>query len=230
MTESCREWRGDLAAFAIDRLEPNQRLALQAHLDGCADCRTELAGLRAVAKALPEADGSHLEAPSDPPAALGDKILGVLAWERAGEHKRRRRHLSVVVGTAVAAVAAAIGLLVLGASLHATDHNARHVAFSVEPRGVAASAVLHRREYGTNVSLKVAGLHEGGEWYWLWLTGDNGKRVGAGSFQANGGEASVQMTSALPLSATRRVWVTDDKNRVVLDTGWAPELAPRPAS
>ncbi len=228
MTESCREWRGELAAFAIDRLGASERVAMQAHLDGCPACRAELADLSSVARALPSADTSHLAAPTDPPAVLGDRILGRLAWARASERKRHRRHFVVVGITAVAAVAAALGLFALGTSLH-ESHPGQPVAFTVAPQGVEARAVLHKREYGTEVALHVTGLSNDNEWYWLWLTGDDGKRVAAGTFQASNGEVSVDMNSALPLSSTRRVWVTDDRDRVVLDTGLAPQLA-RPSS
>ena len=56
-----------------------------------------------------------------------------------------------------------------------------------------------------------------GDWYWLWLTGDDGNRVPAGSFRGTGGEVDVTLTSALPLDAARRIWVTNDSDKVVLD-------------
>jgi hypothetical protein len=226
MTESCRDRRGDLAAFAINRLDANETLALQAHVDGCAGCRAELDELRGVASALPATDGARLGVPPEPPTALGDKVIGTLAWARAGERKRRRRHLTVVVATAVISVAAAFGLFALGSDIHNTDHSGRQVAFTTEPQGVLASATLHKREYGTEVTLRVKGMDDAKDWYWLWLTGADGKRIGAGTFQVSDGEAEVQMNAAIPLDATRRVWVTDSENRVVLDTGQAPELAP----
>jgi hypothetical protein len=225
MSESCRDRRGDLAAFAINRLDANETLALQAHLDGCAACRAELDELLPVAAALPATDGTRLGSPGDPPAALGDRVIGTLAWARAGEKRRHRRHLSVVAATAAVAVAAAFGLFTLGGDLR-TSHGGTSVAFTKEPHGVTATAVLQKREYGTEVALKVKGMdNKGDDWYWLWLTGTDGKRVGAGTFQVSDGEASVQMNSALPLDQARRVWVTDSANRVVLDTGLAPQLA-----
>ena len=56
-----------------------------------------------------------------------------------------------------------------------------------------------------------------GDWYWLWLTGDDGKRVPAGTFRGTGGTVEVTLISALPLDAARRIWVTDDSDKVVLD-------------
>ena len=33
----------ELAAYAVDALDPDERAAVEAHLDGCAPCRAELA-------------------------------------------------------------------------------------------------------------------------------------------------------------------------------------------
>jgi anti-sigma factor RsiW len=224
MSESCREWRGDLAAAALGRLEDDARVALQAHLDGCAACRAELADITPVAAALPAADPAYVttRSPSTaPPPGLAERVLGRLAFARADERRRGRRRVAVVVGTAAAAVAAAIGLLALGASLDSSTAPARHVAFGTAPVGVDASADLRSEDYGTEVKLDVTGLDDG-EWYWLWLTGTDGRRVNAGTFRASGDHFSTDMTSALPLSKARRIWVTDDANNVVLDARIAP--------
>jgi hypothetical protein len=224
MSESCREWRGDLAAAALGNLDPNDELRLQAHLDGCAACREELQEISQVARALPAADTTHAMARHDPPSVLGDRVLGRLAWERASKRKHRRNRFLVAAAAVVAVAAASVGVIdVLPSSPH---QELRRVAFSVEPKGVQAHAVLQQQEYGTEVKLHVTGLDDGG-WYWLWLTGDDGHRVAAGTFWARDDNIHVDMTSALQLQATRRVWVTDDKNTVVLDTGNTPALAPQ---
>ena len=43
-----QEWNDRLSEYLEDELEPAERAGLEAHLSGCADCRTDLAGLRAV--------------------------------------------------------------------------------------------------------------------------------------------------------------------------------------
>ncbi len=70
---------------------------------------------------------------------------------------------------------------------------------------------------GTGVRLKIDGLQDDGDWYWLWVTGANGKRIAAGTFAASSEREDLTMTAALSLSGTRRVWVTDAKDHVVLD-------------
>ena len=78
-------------------------------------------------------------------------------------------------------------------------------------------ATLHARDAGTEVVVHVSGLHDG-DYYWLWLTGDDGDRIGAGTFQGSARAEDLTMTAALPLDEARRVWVTDAEDRVVLDT------------
>jgi anti-sigma-K factor RskA len=221
MSESCRDWRGDLAAEALGLLDPDAHVALQAHLDGCAACRVELADLTEVARALPAADADEVASRAsltEPPARLGDRVLGSLAFARADERRRHRRRIGVVIGTVAAAAAAVVGLLVVGASVHSASRAGdRTIAFKVEPEGVDATATLHNEEYGTEVKLVIDGLNDG-EWYWLWLTGSDGQRVNAGTFRASGEHFTAEMTSALPLRHARRIWVTDAGDNIVFDS------------
>jgi anti-sigma factor RsiW len=48
-SDACREWRGAIAAEALGEIEPAEAIALQAHLDACAVCRSELDDLAVVA-------------------------------------------------------------------------------------------------------------------------------------------------------------------------------------
>ena len=79
-----------------------------------------------------------------------------------------------------------------------------------------ATAVLYPETSGTRVQLRVDGLDDR-EWYWLWITGADGARVPAGTFSASSKSEDVTMTAALSLARTKRVWVTDVNNHVVLD-------------
>ena len=58
-TESCRDWRESLGAYALGHLSPEERAVLEAHLDGCPDCRAEADSLAFVARLLPHADPQH---------------------------------------------------------------------------------------------------------------------------------------------------------------------------
>jgi anti-sigma-K factor RskA len=212
--DACREWRGLLAAAALDRSDATDEVALRAHLDGCASCRAELRELTAVAKSLPLADPSRVSAEGvQPPVQLAAQVVDRVADERRrGRRRRRQRTLALA---AAAAVVVALGLGGLFALQR--DHTSAATTVSF-PRGAEATghAELERHDEGTQVRLVASGLDDG-DWYWLWLTGDSGERVSAGTFRGTGAEVDVTLTSALPLDATRRIWVTDDDDKVVLD-------------
>lgn len=213
-TEACREWRGDLGVEALGRLEEPARTALLAHLDGCADCRAVLAELTAVSAALDLADADRVGETDLPVPSgdLGDRILGRLQWERTTKRRRRgRTALASLVGVAAAVIVAVV--LVVG------THGGAHgtvVALESPDHRIHASAVLFKQVAGTRVRLQVAGLDDG-ESYWLWVTGADGKRVGAGTFTASTTHEDVTMSAALAFVGAKRVWVTDAKNQVVLD-------------
>jgi anti-sigma-K factor RskA len=213
-TEACREWRGDIGVEALGALEAPQRTALLAHVDGCAGCRAALAELVPVANALDLTDVERVGEgdPPSPSSELGERILGRLQQERAVRRRRRTRGLV----TSVVGIAAAIVVgLVLVIGTRSTSHGTVVALHSTEP-GVHAQAVLYKDEAGTRVRLAVDGLDDG-DWYWLWVTGANGKRVGAGTFAASRSRENVTMTAALAFSRTQRVWITDANDHVVLD-------------
>ena len=56
MTEACRDRRGSLDVAALGRLEPAEQAALDAHVDQCDACRSELRELTATARAFAETD------------------------------------------------------------------------------------------------------------------------------------------------------------------------------
>ena len=88
---------------------------------------------------------------------------------------------------------------------------------------MSAAATLRSRAAGTEVAFHVSGLDRGDS-YWLWLTGDDGNRIGAGTFRGTGTPTDLVMTAAIPLGDARRIWVTDEHDKVVLD-----QLLPPPA-
>lgn len=213
-SDACRELRPALGAFALGNADPGEALALRAHLDGCVECRTELRELMSVAATLPLADAARVTGgPSQPSELLAKQVLGRVAAERDARRVRRRRRISIAVASATAVAAAIIALVLL---VPGNSPGGTRVTFPTTA-GVSAAAVLRPRAIGTEVAFHVSGLHSG-EYYWLWLTGADGDRIAAGTFQGNGSAATdIEMTAALPLDEARRIWVTDDHNKVVLD-------------
>src|SRR5215212_8331877 len=66
----CAEIHPNLAAFALDGLEPEEAAEVRRHLASCPGCRRELVELQKVNRALEAAPP-----PADPPAYLKDEIL-----------------------------------------------------------------------------------------------------------------------------------------------------------
>jgi anti-sigma factor RsiW len=210
--DACREWRGLLAAAALARIDDADEVALRAHLDGCPACRAELHDLTAVARSLRLADLQHVTGDVlQPSPALAERVVDRVAAARRQVRRRRLRR-------ALVAAAAAVVVLGLAAVLLARQSDPEPTTTVVFPRSeeAAGRADLERRDAGTEVRLVASGFDDG-DWYWLWLTGDDGDRVSAGTFRGTGDEVDVTLTAALPLDAARRIWVTDGDDTVVLD-------------
>jgi len=204
-----------LGAAALGGLLPVEEIALRAHLDGCAACRDELRDLSAVARALPLADPAHVMPQAEPPGALGDLVSERVARARADAHGRRTRRYALVAGALAVAAAIVIALVLV---LPTSSGGTRVVLTGRS--GVSATATLRSREAGTQVAFHVAGLKDGA-YYWLWLTGADGDRIPAGTFRGTPDAVNLTMTAAIPLRDTRRIWVTDAHDAVVLDR-WLP--------
>jgi anti-sigma factor RsiW len=121
------------APYALDALTPEERARFEEHLETCARCRDELAGLHDAAAALAFA----VEGPA-PPAALRSAILDAAHAERPNVVPLRPRRLFAPVAgaAAVAATTAAVGLGIWAASLH---HSLSHERTAVSVLGDPAS-------------------------------------------------------------------------------------------
>jgi len=146
------------ALYALDALVGDDRARFEAHLDECARCREELAGLKETGAALAFA----VEGPLPPPA-LRERILESVRAEPQNVvplRPRRSFAVSIAAAAAVAASAAAVALGVWAATLHHSlshdrealsvlgDPAARHIPVSgakgqlvVTPSGRAALAL-----------------------------------------------------------------------------------------
>lgn len=209
--DACRKWRGDLAMRSAGRVDPERADGLQAHLDGCAACRAELTDLQSVAGALRAADPAHLDDRAHAPSALSARILDAVG---ADSQRRRRRRIARMLTAAAAMIVVAVGVV----SLVALDRDGDRLA-SVAltgDHGARGEAELVSKPWGTEVALHASGLRDG-EVYWLWLTGDDGVRVGAGTFIGVGDRVDAVLAAGLPADLARRVWVTDEDDVVVLD-------------
>lgn len=207
--EDCRDWRELLGAHALGQLEGDERAGLEAHLDGCAHCRDELALLQPVAAMLPHADPAQFEAAApQPPPELGGRIAAMIAGERREAERRRKRRLfgGFAFGSAAAALAAvALAIFVLGGG--GEGHPGEHVRFSSLPAGVRIDATLEPHAYGTEIHMYVHGIASG-TLCTVSLRGPDGVSYPAGTFRYRWGDDSdAVLSSALDLSRTRAISV-----------------------
>jgi len=202
--ERCRQWRESLGAHALGQLPDEERPALEAHLEGCAACRSELDSLSAVARALPLADAESFEPAALPPPALADRVVSAIGAERRVRRRRLLRR-GLVAGAATAAVAAA--LVALLALPGADPGEGQRVSFDGLPLGIEISARLLPRDYGTEVHVYVKGAPPG-TLCRVFLRGPGGGRLPAGSFRYSRDEDSrATLGSALDLSRAEAIGV-----------------------
>jgi hypothetical protein len=213
----CREWRELLGAYALGHLPGDERAGLEAHLDGCAQCRAELASLEPVAQMLPHADPARFGPAPQPPPELGQRIAATIAAERQRTRQKRRRRTfgGFALGGAAAAVATAVLLLfVLGGG---SEDPTQPVKFTDLPEGISIYATLEPHAYGTEIHMYVHGVPSG-TLCRVWLRGPNGVSYPAGTFRYRWGDDSdAVLSSALDMSRTRAV---------VVDTGKRTFVAP----
>ena len=220
---NCRDWRQLLGVYALGQLQGYERAGLEAHLDGCAECREELALLEPVARMLPHADPERFESTPQPPPELGARIVATIAGERQQTEKRRRRRVfgGFALGGATAALAAAmLAIFVLGGG---SGEPEERVAFASQ--GVEIDATLEPHAYGTEIRMYVHGVASG-TLCKVSLRGPGGVSYPAGTFRYRWGEDSeAVLSSALDLSRTRAVVVHAGKRTFVAPLGRAPVAA-----
>jgi hypothetical protein len=219
----CREWRELLGAHALGHLQGAERVGLEAHLDGCAQCRAELALLAPVAQMLPQADPERFEtAAPQPPPELGARIAATIAGERQNVERQHRRRVfgGFALGGATAALAAAaLAIFVLGGG--GGGQPEQHVKFTAVPKGVNIYATLEPHAYGTEIRMYVHGVASG-TLCTVSLRGPHGVSYPAGTFRYRWGDDSeAVLSSALDLSRTRAISVRAGNRTFVAPVGRA---------
>ena len=211
--ERCREWRESLGAFALGRLPEEERAALEAHLEGCPECRAELSSLAGLARLLPMADPEHFDTAPAPPPSLANQVVATIRAERRKGRRRRLRLGLAFSGVTAAVAAAALAILVLpGGSDGAPE---QQVAFTSLPPGLEITATLEPHAYGTEIHMYVKGAPSG-TLCRVFVRGPNGVRQSAGSFRYRWGDDSdAVLGAALDLSRTRAIGVRVGKRTFV---------------
>lgn len=208
-TKPCRDWRISLGAYALGHLDEEERAGLEAHLEGCPECRAELASLGGVAALLPHGDPVHFDHAPEPSPELGRRVFASIEADNRRERRRTlRRRWSFGLGAAglAAAAAVALALVILPGSSGSAAPEQR-VAFADLPPGVEIGAMLEPHSFGTEIHVYVSGVRSG-TLCKVFLRGEDGVRYSAGSFRYRWGDDSeAVLSSALDLSRTAAIGV-----------------------
>jgi putative zinc finger protein len=204
-TERCREWRESLGAHALGQLPEAEAAALEAHLEGCVECRAERDSLAGVARLLPLADPAHFQTAPAPPPALADRVAATIRGEKRAQRRRRIRLGFSLSGATAALAAAALAIFILPGGSSAEPE--QHVSFGALPPGLHIAATLEPHAYGTEIHMYVKGAPSG-TLCRVFVRGPGGERQSAGSFRYRWGtDSDATLSAALDLSRTRAIGV-----------------------
>jgi len=206
----CDHWRGLMAMEVVGRLEPGERLALEAHVEGCAECRAERIELLRLSPALAAAEPSHVES-SDLPPRLHDAVVTRL---RADARRDRSRRKVRVLNMAAAAAAVVVGV-VLAAVQPWQGAPGRTLALH-GAGNVTASVTLVPEAWGTKLQLQETG-QPGGQVLTVAMRGSQGRWWAAGTYRTvSGRTVTVDLACAAPAGAVYAVYVRDGAGQTVL--------------
>jgi anti-sigma-K factor RskA len=235
MADDHDEVRQDLAAFALDALDPAERARVETHLRGCEACQRELAEHRTVLGLLPH----HLDLATPPPSAK-PALLARLRMERAAGTSpclipsiaRRLGLWERLRPTGPTLRWAAAGLVIaglLGWNVHlqrqvanpeaavsvetlATLPDGRMVALLGTGRPGATARLFVDRD-GRRGELVIAGLAPlpPERTYQLWFARPGQPTVTGGAFRVDGrGETVAPVAIPAPLDEVRAIAVTEE--------------------
>jgi Putative zinc-finger len=209
MTTHPDDLRQSLGAYVLGGLDPDEAAAVRRHLEECPECAAEADSLQSLPGLLSMADGAEAAVNEPLSPAFEERLLDAYARDTAGAPQRRRplsgvrrrlrpRWLAVGAATAVAAAAAALGIVVLGDDDVSTPAG-YDVAFrSIAAPGASGRANLEGGGSGTTVHLWVKGLPRDKDAVYEVLCDAEAWTASAGTFRTDAdGHAYVVLTTAL---------------------------------
>jgi anti-sigma-K factor RskA len=153
--------RDELAPYLLGALEPGEAAALEQHLAGCEECRTELAWLRPAAQTLPEAVQRV-----EPPAELRTRIMGEVEADVAQRSPRARQGLFSGTGrrrfAALRPAAGLVALLVVTAGIagYAISGSGSGSDTTTVAAGHAPGVTAKMVRAGDTGTLRLANVHQ----------------------------------------------------------------------
>ena len=204
------------AAYALDALDPHERVRYEAHLAQCDRCRDELVSFGETAASLAFA----VDAPAPPPQ-LRRRILATARAERPNVLPLRPRWAVPAAVTAAVAVAASVALAIWATTLsgkldrerdaRSNQQEAAAILGSADARAFGAGRSRVVVTPGGRAALVVRQLRPAGAGmtYEAWVA-DNGKPRPAGTFAARRGVTTFALSQRVSAGAT--VMVTEERS------------------
>lgn len=220
MNESAhRELREMLGWYAIGRADESERIRVEAHLDGCPQCREELHELQGTVVGLSLVDADRLDERPAPPPELGDDVVAhVLA---ARPVPARRRTVPMLLAAAVVAllVGGTVGWLVKPAPA-VLAAPLEPVPVQTNDTTVTASADVIPHTWGMEIQLTAQGFVTGRA-YEVRVVTDAGDRSPAGEFVGTGTkQMRCNLNSAVLRTDAAGFEVLDDAGSVLLSSSF----------
>lgn len=203
----------DVAGYALGMLDPRERTAFEAHLQGCAQCRGELEAMRPVGELL----ALDLDPLPEPPAGLEARMLRAVARadrQQEAPARARPRWLRRLAPVLVAAAVASLAIAVTGIVRDVRPPVEAVADLRGGPR--TASVSLVETGIGRVVELRTDDLPilPKGEYYEIWFVGPGDRRgrpnrISAGTFHPDKkGRSNVTFAAAVDPARYRRMAIT----------------------
>ena len=229
-----QELREMLGSYVLGHLSEQQEDRIRGHLDGCPDCRAELAEIAPVALALGSLDRAAFDSLPTPPPGLGEDLRTLVAAERmvrdddevarrrATSRRRRLARLQLGGAAAVLVLVALAGGVGIG---RATAPEVPTVPKEPVSLTVAAgaplrveSAALVNHTWGTELRFVGEGFPEG-KTFQAWFRLRSGEMAPAGEFIGTGtAPMTCNLQSAVLRDQVVEVVVTDSQGATVLSS------------
>ncbi len=195
-----RQARESLGAYALGKLDPPERAAIEGHAEGCRRCQAELAQLVPVAGLLGRLsprEVANLDAPPDARRFLDG------AWDRCRQLRRRQRwhERAWRLAALTAAIVTTVVLVAPGGDGETGGYDLRVVPAAIDAGAVAGRAEAYGRPWGTAVELDLRGLPRRPA-YTLWAVATDGRRQAAATWApTDAGVVRLQGACAIPADA-----------------------------
>jgi predicted anti-sigma-YlaC factor YlaD len=222
VNENCEQWHGLIAMRALGGLSRDEEMALDAHLEGCAECESLADEMSSTAAMLAYVDPASVEPTALVAPELAQRVLGDL--RSAGALQRRRRRVRAGAATLVGAIAAA---LILVTVLSGTTPSTTQRTLALGPTAAAsfsasspvkATAVLVDQSWGTSVDFSERGLPGGGV-YTVSMETAAGTWWTAGTYRSIAGRTvSATMACAVAMGDITGLRVVNAKGVTVLSS------------